>query len=109
VVIGDISNIPLTDSWWRPQNFWSDDINLTTRNHWLSSFIVSSNPLSMSLKIPKRQSKSVNRRRKENAMANRKMTNGQTTIYKALHRKRKKTRDTNPTTTVVELTWSERV
>jgi spore coat polysaccharide biosynthesis predicted glycosyltransferase SpsG len=35
------------------------------------------------LKIPKGQSESVYRRRKENTMANRKTTKGQTTIYKA--------------------------
>jgi spore coat polysaccharide biosynthesis predicted glycosyltransferase SpsG len=35
------------------------------------------------LKIPKGQSESVYRRRKENTMAKRKTTKGQTTIYKA--------------------------
>jgi len=35
-----------------------------------------------SLKIPKGQSKSVNRRRTDNAMAKSKRTKGQTTIYK---------------------------
>ena len=40
----------------------------------------------MSLKIPKGYSESVNRRRTDNTMANRKGTKGQTTIYKTLHR-----------------------
>jgi hypothetical protein len=35
-----------------------------------------------SLKIPQEQSESVNRRRTENTLAQRKRTNGQTTIYK---------------------------
>jgi hypothetical protein len=35
-----------------------------------------------SLKIPKEQSESVNRRRTDNTMAKRKSTRGQSTIYK---------------------------
>jgi hypothetical protein len=42
-----------------------------------------------SLTIPKGLSESVNRRRTDNAMAKRKRTKGQTTIYKRLHRKLK--------------------
>jgi len=38
------------------------------------------------LKIPKGQSESVNRRRKDNIIAKRKITKGQTTIYKTLHK-----------------------
>jgi len=41
-----------------------------------------SNPFKKSLKIPKRQSESVYRRRTDNTMAKRKCTKGQTTIYK---------------------------
>ena len=36
----------LTKSWWRPQNLWNDDFNLTSKNPWFSSFLVSSKPLS---------------------------------------------------------------
>jgi len=39
-----------------------------------------------SLKIPKGQSESVNRRRKDNIIAKRKITKGQTAIYKTLHK-----------------------
>jgi hypothetical protein len=42
-----------------------------------------------SLKIPKVQSQSINRRRTDNTMAKGKTTKGQTTIYKTLHRKLK--------------------
>jgi hypothetical protein len=41
------------------------------------------------LKIPKRESESVNRGRTDNTMAKSKSTRGQTTIYKTLHRKLK--------------------
>ena len=41
------------------------------------------------LKIPKWRAESVNRRRTDNTMAKRKRTQGQTMIYKALHRKLK--------------------
>jgi hypothetical protein len=40
-----------------------------------------------SLKIPKRQSESVYRRRTDNTMAKRKSTKGQTTIYKTIQKK----------------------
>jgi hypothetical protein len=40
-----------------------------------------------SLKIPNVQSESVNQRRTDNIMDKRKRKKGQTTIYKALHRK----------------------
>ena len=36
----------LTKLSWRPKNFRSDDFNLSTRNPWFSSFLVSSNSLS---------------------------------------------------------------
>jgi len=42
-----------------------------------------------SFKIPNGLSEAVNQRRTDNAMANRKWTTGQTTIYKILHRKLK--------------------
>jgi hypothetical protein len=41
------------------------------------------------LKIPKGKAESVNLRRTDNIMAKRKLTKGQTTIYKTLHRKLK--------------------
>ena len=34
-------------SWWRPKNFLSNDSNLSLRNPWFSSFIISCNPLSI--------------------------------------------------------------
>jgi hypothetical protein len=33
----------MVKSWWRSQNRWSDDFNLTTRNHWFSNILVSRN------------------------------------------------------------------
>jgi len=41
------------------------------------------------LKIPNWKSEAVNQRRTDNAMANRKITKGQTVIYKALYKKPK--------------------
>jgi len=58
-------------------------IHVTTCLHWLRPVISVRHVFKKRLKIPKGQSESVYRRRTDNAMAKRKSTKGQTTIYKA--------------------------
>ena len=51
------------------------------------AFRLANSRMKKSLKIPKGQSESVNQKRTDSTMANRKGAKGQTTINNALHRK----------------------
>jgi hypothetical protein len=55
----------------------------------IQSYVSILNNIQKNLKIPNESSEAVTQRRTDNTIAKRKSTKGQTTIYKALHRKQK--------------------